>query len=455
MRRLLWVFFATLGLVVLAGIFVALREPKPVVSGPLTLPDGSVVRIVGVTYGTNHYVGPPLARLAARMPDPMQAILKRLFGSRLAAKCATTTSRPTLILWIGRATNNASPPGGPGYLSAFLSDANGFISGEDASVYGWWSNPQNVQFGVFPRRDRVITANFFYHSPTGGVSRCGTLPFSNPVHGTFPQWKPEALPVTVRAGDVAVTLEKLSTGHDHSTGYESTRGGGRLIRFGTNRVDGRNNTVCAIRLHSLTNTNEVWRVAGAGVSDATGNKAGATSLGWGSYEDGYFTFEPGLWPSESAWKLRCEIKRAEGFAPGETFVFRDVPLGRLDATNRIGWMTNFAGVRVSLDHVIRRLPNTNQSWSSENLSHVQFTTAGLTNDFHLDLLSARTDKGTNLNFGSWSSGSGWRTYDFRNVAPDANTADFTFAVQRSRWVEFIVKPEVGPAQVAIKPERNR
>ena len=55
----------------------------------------------------------------------------------------------------------------------------------------------------------------------------------------------------------------------------------------------------------------------------------------GSLEESYFSFEPGLWPSESAWKLRCEIKRAQGFDPGETFVFRGIPFGSLGATNEI------------------------------------------------------------------------------------------------------------------------
>jgi hypothetical protein len=250
-------------------------------------------------------------------------------------------------------------------------------------------------------------------------------------------------------------VEKLSTGHDHNSGYAPAPGGGTLLSFGTNRVDGGNSTVCLIRLHALTHTNEVWRVSGAEVSDATGNRTEATTLGWGNYEEGYFTFAPGLWPSELAWALRCEVTRTEGFAPGEIFTFRDVPLGSLDTTNRVGWMTNLAGVTVTLDHIIRRAPNTNNSWSSSDVSHVKFTTAGVGNGIHLDLLSTRTDRGTNVDPGSWSSSGGERTYDFRTLPAKAKTADFTFAVQRSHWVEFTLKPEVGDAKVMINPRRKR
>lgn len=446
MRRLLFFFFGSLGLIVMAGIIVALRQPKPIASGPLSLPDGSVVRILAVTYGTNHIVGRPLARLVARMPQPVQAWLVRLLGKRAAARFSTTTSEPKLIIWLERATNNAASPPGSAYFTAFLSDASGFISGDHASMYGWWSNPEQMQFGVIPRRDPVIAVNFFYHSPTGGVSRRVSLPFANPLYGAFHQWQPEPLPATRRVGDVAATLEKLSTSHDQNSTYRSAQDGRSILEFGTNRVDGQNTTVCFVQLHPLTNTNQTWVVASEEVADATGNKARNTSLGWGSYEQGYFDFEPSLWPSESAWKLRCEIKRVRGFDPGETFVFHGIPLGGLDETNQLRCATNFSGVSVTLDHIIRRAPNTNSSWSSVDLSQVQFTAVGLSNGLHLDLLSARTDTGANLDCRSWSSAGGQQTYSYRNVPLEAKTVDFTFALQRGRWVEFTVKPELGNAR---------
>jgi hypothetical protein len=453
MKRLLWWFFGTLGLVMLAGLVVALRQPKPLESAPLTLPDGSVVRVVGVTYGTNHLLGPPVARLAARLPSPVQDILQLLLGRRATLLGSITTPTPKLVVWLGRTTNNVTAPARSGYYEVHLSDASGFVSGDQAEVNDWWINPMYLQFNLFPRRDPVITAQLFYHSQTGGVTRCGSLAFANPLPRSYPQWKPEPLPVTRRVGDLEATVAKLSTGHDNSSSYGPAPGGGHLISFGTNRVDGGNNTVCLLRLHALTHTNEVWCVAGGEVSDATGNLTGTTSLGWGNYEDGYFTFEPALWPSEAAWKLRCELKRAKGFAPGETFTFRDVPLGKLGATNRIGWMTNFGGVSVTLEHVLRRAPHTNDSWSSSDLSHVSFTTAGLGNGLHLDLLSTRTDQGDDVNSSGWSSSAFVRTYNYRTLPLEAKTADFTFAVQRSQWVEFMLKPEVGTAQVEIRPQR--
>jgi hypothetical protein len=51
-----------------------------------------------VTYGTNHFVGRPLARLVAHTPAAMQIVLKRLLGSKAVLLGSTTTSDPMLVV---------------------------------------------------------------------------------------------------------------------------------------------------------------------------------------------------------------------------------------------------------------------------------------------------------------------------------------------------------------------
>lgn len=436
----------------MAGLAVVLSRPQPdAAPTPLTLPDGSVVRIVAVTCGTNHVVGSSLARLVARTPSQLRMVLTRVLGTRVAAQSSITTTTPKMIVWLDRSTNGATSLAGSSYFRACLADASGFLSGEEGQLYSWSANPLPLVFGVAPRRDARTTVSFFHHRADGSVTHCGKLTFANPLFAKHPQWQPEPLPVTKYVDDVEVTLEKLSTGHGNNTTHKTVKGGGCAVEFGTQRDDGWNNTVVLLRLRPLKNTNEVWRIAGEEVSDATGNKAGNGSLGWGGSEQNYFTFAPGLWPSESAWKIRCEIKRAEGFTPGEKFTFCEVPLGELGQTNRLGWTTNFNGITVTLEHFCRRAPHTNSSWSSDELSHARFTTSGLTNGLHVDLLAVRADTGTNLAAGSSSSSGSERSYEFRTVPLNARTADFTFAVQQSRWVEFTVKPEVGTARREYQP----
>jgi hypothetical protein len=446
-KRLL-IALALFGVVLFALVLGFVCLPKPVRSKPLALPDGSVVRIVAVTYGTNHVIGPPVWRSLAQLPTKWQGSLRRWqwFGNRISKVRTTRTSDPTMIVWLEGATNNVTTLSGRSSFDVCLADGSGFTSGNSAWLGGWWVNPVELDFHAVPRRDPIITINFFSRNPDGTVRSCGSLPFANPIFGKFPQWQPESLPSTKHACDVAVTLEKFSTGHDNNISYKSFSGGRRGVEFGTNRVE-RNQNVCFIHAVPLNGTNQAWRVVDAELSDATGNRLHCTGTGWGGESEDYFTFEPGLWLSESAWKLKCEIKRIKGFAPEELLVFKDVPLGRLQATNRVGWTTNLSGVSVTFDYISRRPPQTNNTWSSDKMSDAHFIIHGLTNGLLLDLVNASADNGTNLQFPSWSSSGSEQNYYLKNIPLDATTADFTFAVHRSQAVDFLVKPEVGMARL--------
>jgi hypothetical protein len=439
-----------LGLALLALALAFFFLPKTVRSGPLTLPDGSVVRIVAVTYGTNHVVGPPLWRALAQLPPSSQKLLGRWprLGNLIASVRTTRTTDPTLIVWVEGITNRATALSVSSF-EVFLADESGFISGSSAWLTGWWFNPAELRFQALPRRGRIINLKFFFHKPDGTYQPCGSLAFANPVFGKFTQWQPESLPSTKRAGEVAVTLQTFSTGHDNNNpSYKSLDGARGEIEFGTNRLY-RNQNVCFIHMSSITDTNQVWRMVGAELSDATGNHLQSTSTTWGGASEDYFAFEPGLWSDENAWKLKCEIKRTKGFAPEELLTFKDVPLGRLQATNHVGWTTNLNGVSVTIDFISRRLPETNDTWSSGKMSDAHFLVSGMTNGLLLDLLSVRANMGTKLEFPSWSSSGSEQNYYIKNIPVEATNADFTFAVHHSCTVEFMVRPEVGPARLVF------
>jgi hypothetical protein len=168
-----------------------------------------------------------------------------------------------------------------------------------------------------------------------------------------------------------------------------------------------------------------------------------------------FLFAPGLWTNEAAWKIRCEIRRAKGFTPGELFTFSNVPVGEMSQTNYLGRTTNVNGVTVTLDNFVRRPPLTNDRWSSDQLSQVSLHVSGISNDFHLDLAEVRTDHATSLEFPDSSSSGNARSYGFKTIPDDAKTLDFTFAVHQGRWVEFLAKPETGSGKYAIPGTPNR
>jgi len=441
MKKLL---LALLVLILGVSFYFFLVKDKPHMPVRITLPDGTSASIRAVTYGTNHVVGSALARAVVHLPDWMHDLLPDMLLNRVGSMQSMVTAEPTLVVWLDRRTNSAGViPPGSGYYNAFLADGSNFVSGGAGFLNSYLpgSLVEGVPFRMFPRRDPEITLKIFYHAQPGGVTNCGILTFANPVYHVYPEWTPEPLPATKRIKDLEVTLLGVHTGQGNNSTLRPRKGGGAKVTFSVYQFDGPINTAVELNLHPLTEKNEVWQVAGEEVSDATGNMArNSGMMSWNNQDT--FSFNPSLWPGEKAWKLEMEIKRTSGFLPEETFTFKDVPIGELDHTNVIAWTTNFAGVAVTLQYIYRRAPNTNSSWSSADFSGVKFTTSTLPAGTHFDLLGAVFTPGKTNQTESWESSANERTYRFREIPLDATTADFTFAVQQSRTVEFMVKPEL-------------
>ncbi|MDB6021564.1 MAG: hypothetical protein JWQ04_1421 [Pedosphaera sp.] len=448
MKKLILAAF-TLILIGLAGWFALAKRGAQPPRASVTLPDGTSLSLRAMTYGTNHVVGTPAARAVARLPTGLQNIVRFFLGQGAFPVLTSTTSTPELLVWLDRQTN------GPvmtilnnDYYTAFFGDGSNFISGEDAYLNNFLtgSPTEMLHFRTFPRRDRIITLNIFHHDFKGGTRLCASLPMANPEHKIYPKWQAEPLPVTKLVGDVEASLLGLETGHDND---RSHREGNAGVVYGTNRLDGRNYTVANLKLRPLVNTNETWQATSVEVSDATGNSAHNSGMGW-SGEASEFTFSPSLWPGETAWKLKLEIKRTGGFRPEELFVFKSVPLGELKRTNVIAWTTNVGGITVTLQSIHRLPPQTNNWGSSSQSSNVKFTHSALPAGTQLDLLRVVWSTGKTNHSESWSSSGNERDYHFREIPPDAQTADFTFAIQQSRTVEFTVKPEL-PKPMPVTP----
>jgi hypothetical protein len=435
-KGLLTALLILFALLLIGGVLLTWMRPHQKPPPRLTLQDGSTVIVAGATFGTNHVHGSILGRWIASLPDAVQDILPGL-GPRLAYESLKTPA-PTLVIWIDlpKLTNapRGSAPGG--WYEVYLGDTNGLVSGPGQGLpFAGMGQVFGLQFSAFPRREREFTLHVFTRDAQGHDKDCGSLPVLNPAYHAYPQWQPENLPATHRAGDVEATLEMFST-----------RDG--ILNMS---MSGAGMTPSAIlHLRSESDTNQIWRVDHVILSDATSNVLQNNGISWTGVDAATFVFNPGLWTNETAWKLRCEIKRIKGFAPGEMFTFKNIPLGTLNQTNQFGWTTNVNGVSVTLDYFVRRPPNTNASWASDQLSQAHFRVSGTTNDLYLDLLETRADNGASVECPS--SGISGTSQDrwLDGIPLEAKTLDFTFAVQRGRSVEFLVKPEAGPAPPKAK-----
>jgi hypothetical protein len=406
-------FAAVAALTLLSVLFVVVsRGPvRPPPSAWLMLPDGSSNRIVAATYGTNHLIGPPLGRVMARLPQVVQDELPTLIHR-------TETSQPALVVWIERRANPGIPPPTFGAAYERLSDGDGFISGPQNSPAGCFGTLDigPALFESFPRRDPKLTVHFFYRSPTGQVTNCGSLQFPNPLHCAYSEWQPEPLPARKVTSEFEVTLLWVRTINDDT------------------RVD--------LRLPPPA-SGLTWQVVGVECSDATGNSIHNFPMNWsGRGNDIGFSLQSVLWPSEKAWKLKFEIARTSGFTPDNLLTFKNVPLGPVNSSSAVGWTTNFAGVTLALEGITRRPPSTNPFNNPLPASIVKFTNSPLPAGIRLDLLSIAYDQGTTNQSESFSSSQTERNYALSRIPLDAKTADFTFAFHQSRFVEFTVHPEL-------------
>jgi hypothetical protein len=280
----------------------------------------------------------------------------------------------------------------------------------------------------------------------------GSIRFPNPAYGRFPQWQPEPLPTIKKAGNVQVRLDDVSTGRFIS---------GKFIR----RANGSNSdldlrtaeggevilTEFDVSLISPADSTESWVPQSTELSDATGNFINSVSYstlleGDGlsrskpSAKTGFTEYLPGtLWPDEPAWRLRLEIKRASGFAPEEFVVFKNVPVPPMGSSNDIPRTNDTSGVQLVLTRFGRSEAETNSNVISSSASiyvDLPSRSAGVA----VDVIKVITDSGQALRV----FGGGWHEANpsmvLQSIPTNAQTVDITMVVQKTRTVEFLVKP---------------
>jgi hypothetical protein len=412
----------------------------------IRLPDGAALLFYSVAYGTNHVVGPLFGRISEKLPVSWREAVRRRLGAR-AKVWKVTSPQPQLRVWcVAEIPPATSHPGRS--VHAMLADETGFTSGPEAMGFiGPNSSMTGFDFKAFPRRSPNLMLELFERQRTGEHRFLGRFRLENPIAGSFPEWKPELLPARKNTDEVDVTLDNFSTGHGWETTVKHLPGNRTVIRRGPRQPGESSVSSFAVRFLPRAESDSEWTIAGTELGDATGNLLRSTSFGStssGAFRS--FTISPSLWPNEEAWKLRLEVKRQRGFAPAEMVSFRAIPLPAVEATNLFSIRTNLSGVSISLDRIIRRAPIVGESWSSTDLSQLHVRVTPLPTGVHCDLVKVRAEPGTDVQIPSVSSSDTERTYSLRNVPLDARTIEITFAIHRSRFVEFLVRPETQQEQ---------
>lgn len=307
------------------------------------------------------------------------------------------------------------------------------------SVVNGWS------FSAFPRRGRTLRLRLMQPGPDYSRSTpVGEFTVPNPAPGPYPQWTPEPLPATRRDGGLAVTLTRVLTDLP-----QEAAGASGPMRLRPLRPGEETWTRTTFRIEENGRASGRWYPVGLTVSDATSStwQPGAYSYGGsvGAEAQPHFAFEGSLWPDERAWRLRYEFSRKSGFAPDELWTVRDVPVPRKGQRVPLGQSTPLGGTTLRLKAIAgpggpalaeMQFPSDGPQIGVEVVAPLQGQ--------RLTLASAMDDRGHRL-ASLTPSGSSNSTYLFVLAPSDqparfqgARALDLTFALHRSRYVEFTV-----------------
>lgn len=379
--------------------------------------------LLGVDYGRHH-----------KYPA-----IKTKPGRRSAGGQFLDTTNDTLVVWIlqEHPANNW-----PNYQTLVYDRA------ETACVENWMRTSRQirngmeivgVQLNAYPRRDRKFYLRFASWDNGGRRVSKGKMVITNPVRDkSFPQWTPGPLPDTQSDGDLDVTLNKLVV----APAPWPNRGGpqndplNRVVQFD---FDATQNGAAATNWHPMQIV----------TTDATGNRV----VGWvNKYfvqgENRGWYYQPGLWPNETAWKVRLEFSRASGFSTNELWSVR-LPVRR-------GLQQEFWSYGRS------RSERTGPPFAETALNNVQvkvfpameFTDPSGTKlvgvifqtvpdpealGMRMTSLDATDDRGRKLSVRGTSWGGGDFRFEFAEPR-QTESLDLTIALHQSRFVEFTVAP---------------
>jgi hypothetical protein len=332
---------------------------------------------------------------------------------------------------------------------------------------------QSFALRAYPRWDKETILRVRPYQ--GSISKEHFV-ITNPAPGAVDHWIPKPLPDTESDGNLEVTLTKLATGAP-----TPSWAGGILVP--TN--DPAKQCVHLnfdFRQNGQSTTN--WQAWPVQTTDAAGNWSrgliydyptnGVRQI-WGRMKngadipppehygmDGYY-FQPGLWPDQP-WKVRLEFIQRLNFSDDELVTFTNLPV---KSGTKQDWedqwnawdigKTNFPftitpgmanGVHLKLLPPLL-VPNENspgQKYVSVIIgTDPDFNPKGM----NLTVVAATDDQGRDISSPFGSPWAGHCSLELPYFRDDIKSLNLTLALHKSRFVEFIVKPEkAGPATTA-------
>ena len=409
------------------------QTAKPRASQVVTLPDGSTLRLEAVSYGKEHFrPGAWWHPLARRLPTDWQRKLKVDTGP------AMSTSEPSLGVWLGWDKTGATL-GGSWWDFGLVDEQGVEAPARSRSNHSYTRAGQpdamGYAFTAFPRRGAAMTLRVYQRDPRGGRQLAATFELPNPARGKYPEWRPASPSALVKHGDLEITFKRLLVGVNYDTKPAAPRPGEEAwarAEFDVKESGG---------------PTDVWFPDGIELEDATGNKTRQNSWSSGAQAGtAYLRWQPYLWPSEAAWKIRVEFMRNDKavFSTNELLSVNGLAIPAPDDVTELNLSTNRLGHGVRVLGLARgkgKFGNRHSSMSSDGVHIEVDVSPELGVGKRLTILSVRDDQGRKVESRGHGRGGGSYSFSF-DAKPDATNLDFAIAVQEVVTAEFLVKPEL-------------
>ncbi len=418
---------------ILCAVAVLMRQPWRQV---WVFPSGRVLGLEGVTFTHGHQHQRAVGQWWQKALGPL--LPPELRPREITVGAPSGPNRSSLIFWFS-IQKEARPLPRSAQAAQLRLASEPYPCAEATDETGDTVGPQSgarlnalrqegayiIPVEVFPRRGREVRLRF--------NRRDRNLPavefrIPNPVPDPYPVWRPEAFPIHRRTDDFSCTLTSLVTGlGDIESNERAVPGVPPLTR-------------ATFRMRRGTLATREWEPVGVTLSDATGNVLSFEDealIRRGNEQSLYFRGALSL--REAAWKLRVELSRTAtaSFSPEESWTVRGVAVPAARQSTPSGEVVTRKGVRVRF----LELAGTDRAWYKPR---VRLTVEGRMDDLRLTV-RARDQKGrVYAGYGTSTHGRQQlrktRCDYFLNLPPDARVLDLTFAVHRSRYVEFLARP---------------
>lgn len=405
-----------------AGIWW-LRRPQVI-----QLDKNTKLTLLGVEYGKHHKF--PKVGTAGR----------RSFGG---AQSLDSTN-DTLVVYILQETKGQQRYGWQTLVSD--RDNTGCVMNWGGSSVSAGANRQitAIQLNAFPRWDSKFLMRFSAWGPQGQHNSKDAFVVSNPARKTaIAKWTAEPVPDTQSDDDLDVTLTKIN--------YGVSFNGGR----GMAANDPASQAVF-VSFHAeqkgVTATN--WQPIRIETTDAYGNDVFNNS--WSNSRDqngdATMTYQYGLWPKQTPWKLHVEFSRNSGFHDDELWTVTNVTVkpgtwqdmwggnyGPRTRTNSAVATGTVNGFQLQLFPVFQF---TDQNYGNgQKPGGFRIQSDRSTDGMQMTLVKATDENGRDIPFwggNSWGNDNSHQ-FQLQNLR-NAKSLNLTIALHKSRFVDFTVTP---------------